>query len=325
MKESRTILVVGDKPASRELVEAVLLGQGYNLAYADGDAAVLLSSGEVKPDLVLLMLGMPEVVKTCHRLRDEPSLAFTPLLVVAEADDRGGRLLVIEAGADDLISEPLDAVELRTRVNTMMRLNRYRRRAAAYEMESGLEQAIGALDATLESWGRALELRGIESEGHTERVTDMALQVAHAMGMSDAELVHVRRGALVHDIGKMGIPDRIMFKVGPLDEDGWAEMRQHPVYAYELLSSIEILRPALDIPYGHHEKWDGSGYPRGLSGKEIPLSARVFAVVDVWDALHSARSYRAAWSNSEVDDYLHEQAGRHFDPDVIRTFFGLLR
>ena len=325
MNSNRTILVVGDKPASRELVEAVLVGQGYHLAFADGDAAALVSGGEIRPDLVLLTLGMPQMVKTCRQLRAEPALAGTPLLVVAEADDRGGRILAVEAGADDLISEPLDAVELRTRVNTMMRLERYRRRAAAYEAESGIEKTIGALDATLESWGRALELRGIESEGHTERVRDTALLLAEAMGMDDAELVHVRRGALVHDIGKMGIPDRIMFKVGPLNEDEWAEMRQHPVYAYDLLSPIDMLRPALEIPYCHHEKWDGTGYPRGLRGEEIPLSARIFAVVDVWDALHSDRSYRPAWSSSEVNDYLREQSGLHFDPDVIRAFFGLLR
>lgn len=324
MTNSRTILVVGDKPASRELVEAVLAGQGYDLAFADGDAAALVSSGEVRPDLVLLTLGMPDMVKMCRRLRTEPALVATPFLVVAQADDRGGRLLAVEAGADDLISEPLDAVELRTRVNAMMRLDSYRKRVVAYETGSGIAQALGALDATLESWGRALELRGIESVGHTERVSSMALELAEAMGISDAELVHVRRGSLVHDIGKMGIPDRIMFKVGPLDEDEWAEMRQHPICAYELLSPVDVLRPALEIPYCHHEKWDGSGYPRALRGEQIPLSARVFAVVDVWDALHSDRSYRPAWSNSEVNDYLHEQSGQHFDPDVIRTFFDLL-
>jgi putative two-component system response regulator len=324
MKDNRTILVVGDEPASRKLVEAYLVGQGYDLAFADGDALGLLSKREIQPDLVLLALDTPEMVTTCSMLRADPALASIPVLVVAEADDRGGRLLGMEAGADDFVSLPLDAIELRARVRTMMRLNRYRRRVAAYEMESGIEQAIGALDAVLESWGRALELRGIESEGHTERVTDMALQVASAMGMGDGELVHVRRGALVHDIGKMGISDRIMFKVGPLDEEEWEEMHQHPVYAYELLLPIEILRPALDIPYCHHEKWDGSGYPQGLGGTEIPLAARVFAVVDVWDALHSDRSYRPAWSNSEVDDYLHEQSGHHFDPEVIRAFFGIL-
>jgi putative two-component system response regulator len=324
MKDNRTILVVGDEPAIRRLVEAYLTGQGYDLAFADGEATGLLSEGGIKPGLVLLTLDTPEMVATCSTLRADPALSSIPVLVVAEADDRGGRLLGVEAGADDFISLPLDAVELRARVRTMMRLNSYRRRVAAYEMESGIEQAIGALDATLESWGRALELRGIESEGHTERVTDMALQVASAMGIRDGELVHVRRGALVHDIGKMGISDRIMFKVGPLDEQEWEEMHQHPVYAYELLSPIEILRPALDIPYCHHEKWDGSGYPRGLRGAQIPLSARVFAVVDVWDALHSDRSYRPAWSNSEVDDYLHEQSGHHFDPEVIRAFFEIL-
>jgi putative nucleotidyltransferase with HDIG domain len=138
-----------------------------------------------------------------------------------------------------------------------------------------------AYDTTLEGWARALELRDKETEGHTQRVTEMTLRLATAMGVPEAELVHVRRGALLHDIGKMGIPDSILLKPGPLSESEWEIMRMHPVYAYEMLSPIGYLRSALDIPYCHHEKWDGSGYPRGLAGEQIPLHARIFAVADV--------------------------------------------
>jgi len=152
----------------------------------------------------------------------------------------------------------------------------------------------------------------------------MAVQLARALGMRGEELRDVRRGALLHDIGKMGVPDHILFKLGPLTDDEWEVMRQHPVLAYNLLSPIPYLQLALDIPYCHHEKWDGTGYPRGLSGHEIPLAARVFAVVDVWDALYADRSYRPAWSKDQVDDYLREQAGQHFDPRVVDAFFGLL-
>ncbi|MEW5721207.1 MAG: HD-GYP domain-containing protein, partial [Chloroflexota bacterium] len=146
------------------------------------------------------------------------------------------------------------------------------------------------------------------------------LRLARALGMSEAELVHVRRGALLHDIGKMGIPDAILLKPGALTDQEWEIMRKHPQYAYELLSPIAYLRPALDIPYCHHEKWDGTGYPRRLKGEQIPLVARIFAVVDVWDALHSDRPYRRAWSEEQAREHIRTQAGIHFDPRVVKLF-----
>ena len=180
-----------------------------------------------------------------------------------------------------------------------------------------------AYDTTLEGWARALELRDHETEGHSQRVTELTLRLARAMGISDTELVHVRRGALLHDIGKIGIPDTILLKPGPLTEDEWCIMRQHPVYAYKMLLPIAYLRPALDIPYYHHEKWDGTGYPRGLKGEEIPLAARIFAVVDVWDALRSDRPYRPVWPKEKAIQHIREQAGKHFDPQVVEMFLRL--
>ncbi len=184
---------------------------------------------------------------------------------------------------------------------------------------SNMELAL-AYDATIEGWSRALDLRDKETEGHTQRVTEMTLRLAHAMGLSAAELVHVRRGALLHDMGKLGVPDYILLKPGPLTDEEWVVMRKHPVYVYDLLSPIVFLRKALDIPHYHHEKWDGTGYPRGLKGELIPLTARIFAVVDVWDALRSDRPYRPAWPEEKVRDHLREQAGRHFDPAVVEAF-----
>jgi PAS domain S-box-containing protein len=177
-----------------------------------------------------------------------------------------------------------------------------------------------AYDATIEGWSRALELRDQETEGHAARVTELTLRLARRMGMGDQELGHMRHGALLHDIGKMAIPDGILFKPGALSAAEWEVMRRHPKYAYEMLSPIAYLSRALDVPYCHHEKWDGTGYPRGLKGEQIPLAARIFAVVDVWDALRSDRSYRGAWSEDQVYMYIRDQAGKHFDPKVVEEF-----
>lgn len=183
---------------------------------------------------------------------------------------------------------------------------------------------IHSYNATIEGWARALELRDAETEGHSRRVTELTLQLAQALEYSEAELVHMRRGAILHDIGKMAIPDTILLKPGPLTDEEWDIMRQHPIYAYQLLATIPFLRPALDIPYYHHERWDGTCYPRGLKGEDIPLPARIFAVVDVWDALCSDRPYRKGWAREQVCAYMREQAGKQFDPRVVRVFLELI-
>lgn len=191
------------------------------------------------------------------------------------------------------------------------------------ELQRSNVELILAYDTTLEGWSNALDLRDKETEGHTLRVTEITLRLAEAMGLSSKELIHVRRGALLHDIGKMGVPDNILFKPGPLTDDEWVIMRRHPVHAFELLSPITFLRPALDIPHYHHEKWDGSGYPSGLKGEQIPLTARLFAVVDVWDALRSDRPYRAGWPVDRVREQIAKDSGTHFDPNVVEIFLKL--
>ena len=185
--------------------------------------------------------------------------------------------------------------------------------AAALELQS-------AYDATLEGWSLALEMRDEETLGHTLRAAEMACDVARALGVPESDIAHVRRGALLHDIGKMAVPDSILKKPGPLDDHEWAVMRAHPVVAHEFLSRIGYLEPAIDIPYYHHERWDGTGYPRGLRGTKIPLSARIFAVIDVYDALTSDRPYRKAWSTEEALSHIVAQAGEHFDPVVVAAF-----
>jgi putative nucleotidyltransferase with HDIG domain len=188
---------------------------------------------------------------------------------------------------------------------------------------SNLELAL-AYSRTIEGWSYALDLRDRETKNHTQRVTETTLKLARLAGMSDSDILHVRHGALLHDIGKMGIPDAILLKEDYLSNEEWEIMRQHPVYAYEMLSPIEYLRPAIDIPYCHHEKWDGTGYPRNLEGEQIPLAARLFAVVDVWDALRSDRPYRRGWGEKQAREYIRSQAGSHFDPYAVDLFMQVL-
>ncbi len=176
-----------------------------------------------------------------------------------------------------------------------------------------------AYDATIEGWSHAMDLRDKETEGHTLRVTEMTMELAGLFGIKDEDLVSIRRGALLHDIGKMGIPDTILLKPAALTDEEWDIMRKHPSLAFELLSSIRYLKAAIDIPYCHHEKWDGTGYPRGLKGEMIPLPARIFAIVDVWDAVTSDRPYRDAWSKEKAIQYLKSEAGKHFDPQILKV------
>jgi PAS domain S-box-containing protein len=181
-----------------------------------------------------------------------------------------------------------------------------------------------AYDITLEGWAKALEFRDKETEGHSRRVTETTLKIASALEISEDELIQIRRGALLHDIGKMVIPDDILRKPGTLTDDEFIIIRKHPEAAYQLLAPIPYLKKALEIPYCHHEKWDGTGYPRGLKSGEIPISARIFAVADVWDAVQSDRSYKKGWSKEEAVAYIKQQAGKYFDPRIVDLFLRLL-
>ncbi len=192
------------------------------------------------------------------------------------------------------------------------------------DLQHSNTELISAYNATIEGWSRALELRDHETKGHTQRVTKMTEELAGKLEITGLDLLHIRRGATLHDIGKMGIPDYILHKPGPLSEKEWDIMRQHPQLAYDLLSKIDYLRPATDIPCYHHERWNGSGYPIGLKGDTIPLAARLFSIVDVYDALISDRPYRAAWSGKEALTYIQDQAGELFDPDIVPIFLEMV-
>ncbi len=192
------------------------------------------------------------------------------------------------------------------------------------ELQTSNSELTLAYDKTIEGWSRALDLRDKETEDHTRRVTEMSVKLARRMGISESEIIHIQRGGILHDIGKVAIPDSILFKHGPLTVDEWKIMRRHPAIAVELLEPITYLAPAMDIPRSHHEKWNGTGYPDGLAGEAIPLAARIFAFADVYDALTSDRPYRSAWSKAEALGYINQNSGMHFDPNIVPEFISMV-
>jgi putative two-component system response regulator len=325
--QNSTILIVDDNPLGREALGDVLEPEGYIVAFAaDGPEALKIAS-EIYPDVVLLDVMMPGMdgYEVCRRLRTDPKLAEMPVLMVTALDDRRSRLRGIEAGADDFISKPFDRIEMRARMRTITRLNRYRKlREEHIRLEQAYDELQQTHEGTLSGWVRALDLRDKETEGHSERVVELTSRLAKTAGIEGEDLIHLRRGALLHDIGKLGVPDAILLKPGSLTSEEWIIMQQHPLHAYEWLSAIPYLRMTIDIPYCHHEKWNGTGYPRGLKGEEIPLSARLFALVDVWDALRSDRPYREAWSREKTLDHIQKDRGKHFDPDATELFLEMM-
>lgn len=194
------------------------------------------------------------------------------------------------------------------------------RKRAEEELRGKNHELTQAYDAVIEGWSRAMDLRDKETENHTLRVTKLTLNLARLLRLPEGDLIHIKRGALLHDIGKLGIPDNILLKPEKLTDEETQIIRRHPVLAYEMLVSLEFLKPALDIPYCHHEKWDGTGYPRQLRGEEIPFAARIFAIADVWDALTSDRAYRAAWTKNQTLEFIRQESGKHFDPEIARVF-----
>jgi len=191
-------------------------------------------------------------------------------------------------------------------------------------LQHSRDELMLAYDTTIEGWSRALDYRDKETEGHSKRVTELTTKIAQTMGIGNTDVIHIRRGSLLHDIGKLGVPDRILFKRGQLTPREWSTMRKHPEIAFELLSPIPFLRPAITIPYCHHEKWDGTGYPRGIHGEQIPLDARIFAVVDMWDALTNDRPYRPSWPRNDALLHIRSLSGTHFDPAVLDSFFAII-
>lgn len=322
------ILIVDDEFAGRQTLESVLEGEGYDLEMAENGPEAIEKAKQLLPDVILLDIMMPGMTgfEVCQRIRSDPQIAEIPIIVLTALDDRESLLNALKSGADDFISKPFDRFELRARLLGITRLNRYHKlMEERAKLKEANAQLLSAYEATIEGWSRAMDLRDKETEGHSQRVAELTIRLATTYGLDSEELMHIRRGALLHDLGKIGVPDSVLHKPASLSDEEWAVMRQHPQFAYDMLHSIEYLRPALDIPFCHHEKWDGTGYPRGLKGEQIPLSARMFALADVWDALTSDRPYRLAWKKEEALDFIREQSGKHFDPRIVDLFLKVIQ
>lgn len=327
MEKRSQILIIDDKPEDCNAMLALLGNLPYDLHFAGNGVEGIVRASTVHPDIILLEVNLPNIdgYDVCSLIRSHYALGEIPVILMSSQGNAAARIAGLKAGADDIIIKPFDRLELVGRLQGVIRLNRYRlileERRKAGEPQ---EDPLASDDRAIEGWSKVLDEREKETEAHTQRVTEMTLSLARSAGVEGDALKQIWRGSLLHDLGILGIPDSILKKPGQLNEAEWKIMHEHPVYSYKWLSSIESLRPALDIPYCHHEKWDGSGYPRGLQGEEIPFAARLFAVVDVWDALISDRPYRAALPVTEARDYIKQQSGKHFDPRVVQLFLELI-
>jgi len=442
---NHSILIIDDHLPVRKTIAAILRNYNFNLLFGENGPEGLEIAQQIRPDLILLDVMMPQMsgYEVLETLRADPRTKEIPVIMITALDDKESRLKGIESGADEYLSKPIDRSELIARIQTIIRLNRYRslinererferlieispdgivvvsqegnillanqtmvhqlgqasvenllntqflenispehkkhcfacfqevmsfeggsktleaiflrvdgsefpaeinagkftwdnqpavqiivrditdRKKAELALQKAHDELIFSYEATLKGWVRALDLRDNETEGHTQRVTKTVMMLAMAMGIKEDGLANIRRGALLHDIGKIGVPDGILHKPGPLSDDEWDIMRQHPVHARNMLAPIPFLQSSIEIPYGHHERWNGAGYPQGLKEDKIPIAARIFAVVDVWDALVSDRPYRKAWPESKVLKYLQDNAGIQFDPEVVKQFISL--
>ena len=327
MNETTNILIVDDNAANRDTLEALLTSLGHELRFAQSGEEALKKAIALPPDLILLDVNMPGMdgFEVCEKLRADSKLASVPIVITTSLDDKKSKMRGIEVGADDFITKPIDGMEIRARVKMILRLNRYRKSLQQQdEIQRAHNELQDAYEETLKGWVRALDARDTETELHSRRVTLLTKSVAGQAGIADQDLEDVRRGALLHDIGKIAVPDHILRKPGPLTDAEWVIMRTHPKAAYDILKPIKHLANSLDIPYCHHERWDGAGYPRGLKGDAIPLSARIFAIIDVWDALLSDRPYRKAWKREKVIEHIQENSGTHFDPVLADLFLKMM-
>ncbi|MFZ4395622.1 MAG: HD-GYP domain-containing protein [Kiritimatiellia bacterium] len=296
--------------------------------HATTGAQTLLLAAQIIPDLILLDASLPDMAgsEICRHLRLDPLHAEVPILLLFTAtDSREARLAGLKAGADDVLGKPVDKQELVARIQNILHLNRYRK---LIQLRSTSELARVEREISYESvligWARALELRGVEPEGHIQRVTRMTIRLAQALNVSAKDLAAIRLGVLLHDSGMCGVADNILKTNRSLSSKKRASLHKHPDYAYDMFCGTDAMRAAIEIPYCHHEHWDGNGYPRRLKGAEIPFAARLFAVADAWDILTAPPPCGKGWSKAFARHQIGEQAGKRFDLNVVRVFESIL-
>lgn len=322
-KQSLRLLLLEDNQDDVALIVRHVR-RGYDLTYLSVDtaSAFLSALDDHEWDLIIADYTLPGFSAPEAILMVQGKGIETPIIVVSGAIGEERVATVMRLGAVDYVTKEPRLIWLlpsiaRTLLNAEVKRAKDRAEAALKDAYAALREAYAS---TLEGWVHALDIRDRETEGHTRRVTDLTVRLARSMGLDEETVEQMRRGALLHDIGKLGIPDRILLKTGPLTDDEWDIMKLHPVYAYEWLSPIEYLKDALDIPKCHHEKWDGTGYPQGLIGQAIPLAARIFMVVDAYDAMISERPYRLPWTIEQALGEIERESGHAFDPLVVETF-----
>ncbi len=302
-----TILVVDDDAAVRASLAKLLQSEGLQVATAGNGAGALEAIQQVRPDVVLLDVLMPDLngYQVCHAIKTNPATRLIPVVLLTGLSATDDRIQGLEAGADDFITKPPDRIELLARVRSLVRLKRY---------TDELERA----EAVLLALARSIEGKDPYTEGHCERLSKYASALGSRLGLSLDDTVALERAGVLHDIGKVAVPDSILLKEGPLTEDEWTVVREHPVMGEHICRPIRSFAPVLPIIRHHHEKFDGSGYPDGLSGGHIPITARVLQVADVFDALTTHRPYRPAMSHEQAFETMREEVGRGWwDPDVF--------
>ena len=326
------VLIIEDSEEDTQLFVRELWQRGYEVEFERLETAEAMQLALIQKswDLILSDYILPKFDAPRALEVLKASGLDVPFIIISSTAGEDTAVAALKAGANDFLvkgkfARLASAIHRELREAESRRDRKRAENARLHEnQQASHRELVRAYNTTLESLARALDLREQQTDGHTLRITAMMIKLARASGLLEDELIHIRRGSLLHDIGKMGVPELILLKPSGLTREEWALMKMHPQYAYELLQPIVFLTPALDIPYCHHEKWDGTGYPRGLRGYEIPLAARLFAIVDVWAVLTSDRPYRLAWSEDETRSYIKAQAGKQFDPQVVEVFLKMI-
>ena len=305
-----TILVADDEACGRELLDEFLSVQGFKVLTVTDGVAALQALGSMPIDLVLLDVMMPRLTgfEVCKKIKSNPETDLIPVVLITALSDKQDRLEGIQAGADDFLTRPVDSTELLARVRSLLKLKL---------RTDELERA----ESVLFSLARSIESKDPYTHGHCERLAEYSVALGQQAGLSEDQILALRRAGVVHDIGKVGVPDAILLKPGRLTEEEWAVIRQHPIIGERICAPLKSFRSVLPVIRHHHEKYDGSGYPDGLRGEEIPLAARVLQIVDVFDALTTERPYKKALPNSEALLIMREEVGkRWWDPNLFDLF-----